>query len=215
MKKIILAITIAFLLHPFILLSQTKTTTCAQYKKLSCPEKAWVVQHVFVAKKAWKITQFVRIQTDSIQKTTKLDKDDNGGQVDAFRHAFWMALLSQKINWRKAYRLGKAHEKGNYLDFKKHRMEEGSLPDKISSDMDLWNNEIGLQIGKTYPCISADSLQSIVIEQILMGKMKIIKKNKVGLFLDAEGNIIENNQIKGKWENTKVLVNSAFQKQKS
>ncbi len=212
MKKIILALTIVFLLHPFVIFSQPKTSTCSQFKKLSCPEKAWVIKHVFIAKKAWKITQYVRSQTDSVQKTNILDKDANGGQVDAFRHAFWMASLSQKINRRKAYRLGKAHEKGNYLDYKKHRLEDGSFPDKISSDMDLWNNEIGLQIGKTYPCISTDSLQSIVIEQILMGKMKVIKKNKDGFFLDDEGKIIENIKLRGKWENTKVLVNSAYQK---
>jgi len=209
LKKIILAITIAFFLLPFASISQTKPKTCTQFKKISCPEKLWAIQHIFVAKKAWRITQYVRLLTDSIQKTNTLDGDANGGQVDAFRHAFWMASLSQKMRWRKAYRLGKAHEKGNYLDYKKHRMEDGSFPDKISSTMDLWNNEVGLQIAKTYAEISSDSLQRIVVEYILNGKMKIVKKNAKAQYLDINGDIIENELLKGKWENAKVLTNSA------
>jgi len=210
LKKPILAIIVVFLFHPLALISQPKTTTCQQFKKLSRPEKCWVIKHIFVAKKAWKITQYVRLQTDSIQKTNILDGDANGGKVDAFRHAFWMASLSQKIRWRKAYRLGKAHEKGNYIDYKKHRLEDGTFPDKVSSDMDLWNNNIGLQIGKTNKGISSDSLKNIVIEYIQNGKMKIIKKNIQGQFINFEGNIIENDSLKGKWENQKVLVNSDF-----
>lgn len=196
----------------FNLLSQTKTTRCQQFNKLSRPEKCWVISHIFVAGKAWKITQFVRLQTDSVQKSNILDGDANGGQVDAFRHAFWMASLSQKINYRKAIKLGNAHEKGNYLDYKKHRLEDGSFPDKISSDMDFWNNDIGLQIGKSFPNISQDSLKKLVIEFISNGKMKVIKKNNFGQFLDNEGKIIEKDSLKGRWENAKVLINSNFKR---
>jgi len=208
LKNTFLTIVIVFLLYPLASTGQTKTSDWQSYKKLSCPEKCWVLKHLFVAKKAWRITQFVRLQTDSIQKTSILDGDANGGEVDAFRHAFWMASLSQKMRWRKAYRLGKAHEKGNYLDYKKHRLEDGTFPDKISSEMDIWNNDIGLQIGKTYPAIASDSLKIIVIEHIIKGKMKVIKKNKQGQFLDEKGNIIQNETLKGKWENQKVLINS-------
>lgn len=208
MRKITLAIIILFISHPLFLISQTKTTAWKQFKNISCPEKCWTIKHIFVAKKAWRITQYVRLQTDSIQKTKILDGDANGGKVDAFRHAFWMASLAQKMKWRKAYRLGKAHEKGNYIDYKKHRKEDGTFPDKISSTMDLWNNDIGLEIGKTNRNISSDSLKHIVIDYILSGKMKVIKKNKQGQFLDNNGNIIHNDSLKGKWENQKVLINS-------
>ncbi len=199
-------------MHPLILVSQIKATVCQQYKKLSRPEKWWVIKHIFVAKKAWRITQYVRLQVDSIQRASVLDGDANGGEVDAFRHAFWMASLSQKMNWRKAYRLGEAHEKGNYLDYKKHRLEDGTFPDKVSSDMDLWNNNIGLQIGKKNRNIKSDSLRSIVIEYICNGKMKVIKKNRQGQFIDFEGTVLENDSLKGKWENRKTLVNSDYTK---
>jgi hypothetical protein len=208
LKKILSVVIFTFILQPFFVISQTKTSAWQQFKKLSCPEKCWVMKHIFVAKKAGRITQYVRLQTDSIQKTNILDGDANGGKVDAFRHAFWMASLAQKMKWRKAYRLGKAHEKGNYSDYKRHRKEDGTFPDKISSTMDLWNNDIGLEIGKTTRNSSSDSLKRIVIDYILSGKMKVIKKNKQGQFIDNNGNIIDNDSLKGKWENQKVLIDS-------
>jgi len=37
---------------------------------------------------------------DTIGKTKLLGQDRNGDQVDAFRHAFWMATLAQEIRKR-------------------------------------------------------------------------------------------------------------------
>ncbi|MBK6839510.1 MAG: hypothetical protein IPG90_15685 [Bacteroidetes bacterium] len=62
-------------------------------------------------KKTWKITEQARMETKSLLLDSRLDGDEDGGQLDAFRHAFWMASLSQKICWRKALKLGIAHEK--------------------------------------------------------------------------------------------------------
>src|SRR6185369_7369148 len=100
-----------------------------EFHKLSCPEKRWVIFHLFIAKKTFRLTQLARATSKELAKSPSLDGDENGGQVDAFRHAYWMALLSQHICWRKARSLGKAHEKGNYREFKKGKTEEGLLPD--------------------------------------------------------------------------------------
>jgi hypothetical protein len=179
-----------------------------EFKKLSYPEKIWVLKHPFVAQRAQDFSQIARKIADSLKTTTLLDGDANGGQVDAFRHAYWMALLCREIGWRKAYRLGKAHEKGNYLDFKKHRLEDGSMPDKPSCDMDLWNNNTGINISLAYRKIDNDSLKIIVINNILQGKMKIIRKTAKGEFLDKNFQIISADSLKGRWENGKVLDNS-------
>ena len=196
--------------------SQDKTSAFHQFWKVSRYEKCWAIKHLFIANKAWKITKYVRLVTDSIAKSGKLDGDADGGQVDAFRHAFWMAMLSQNMRSKKALRLGIAHEKDDYLSYKKRRKEEGSLPDKISSDMDLFNNNIGIEIGieikNNKKTISTDSLKQIVIKYILNGKMKVIKKNKKGEFLDADNNVINKETLIGKWENNKVLVNSNYKR---
>ena len=172
------------------------------FKKLSCPEKWWVIWHPFVAKKAFAVSQLARQKTDSIKQNNILKGKGNGDQVDAFRHTFWMAKLTNEIGWRRAKSLGKAHEKGNYKDYKKQRLEDGEVPDKISSEMDFFNNEVGIKLGKS----TNENLVEKVIEMVKTGKCKIIKTDEKGNYLDCDGNILLKEDLKGKWENDKCLV---------
>ena len=192
-----------FLIVNFIVQGLTlfpQNSAVHSFKKLSCPEKWWVIGHPFVAKRALKVSQVTRIKTDSIRNNQILNGVGNGDQVDAFRHTYWMASLKQNIGERKARRLGVAHEKGNKRDFKKGKDEDGDLPDYISSEMDLFNNEIGLKI--------EGEIMVNVVEAVENGKCKIIKTDKNGNFLDCEGVAILLQSLKGKWENNKCLVMS-------
>ena len=193
---------LAFLLILFGV-SKGQETKIQQFKKLSCPEKWWVVLHPFVAKKALHISNYAREITNEVKKNGLLKGDGNGDQLDAFRHTFWMANLTIEIGGRRSKKLGKAHEKANYKDFKKHQLEDGVFPDKISSEMDLFNNEVGIAIGKQG---SSFELKNRVMESVLQGNCKIIKKDEQGNFLDVDGNIISAFRLKGKWENDKFLV---------
>ncbi|TAH43912.1 MAG: hypothetical protein EYC69_01520 [Bacteroidetes bacterium] len=157
---------------------------------LSRPERCWVLSHPFVASKAWKLTKLTRKITLEISKDTLLDGDKNGGQVDAFRHTFWLALLSQNMHWRKAFKLSEAHEKGNYHSFKKGKEEDGIVPDSAFSVMDRYNNRLGIEIGLANKFVSRDTLIQLVVEAILNGDAKILSKNSVGEYLDCDGNII-------------------------
>jgi hypothetical protein len=195
------------MLLPISLQAQS-TSVFKKFSQLSCPEKCWVLHHLFVAKKTLAITQKVLLVTDSITKTNILDGDKNGGQVDAFRHAYWMASLAQSIGWRKALKLGRAHEKANFIDFKKHHLEDGTHPDKASGDMDLYNNKIGIEIAKANKHVVGKKLQSLIIAAIQAGRMKIIKKDNLGNFLDEKNIIIPTDSLKGKWNNGKCLINS-------
>ncbi len=196
-----LNLTVSFLL--IFLASDAQKSKFQKFKQLSCPEKWWVVGHPFVAKKALKISENTRKITSEVKKNNLLKGEGNGGQVDAFRHTFWMANLTQEIGWRRAKKLGKAHEKGNYRDFKKHQQEDGALPDKASSEMDLFNNNVGIELGKRSTNFE---LKKMVIEMVSQGNCKIIKKDKTGNYLDCEGNIIPKEELIGKWENIKCLV---------
>lgn len=183
-------------------------TDSKNFFQLSGPAKSWVVLHPFKAKKALKISLEAKRIADSIQKTNLLDGDPAGGQVDAFRHAFWMAKLHQELGKSTARTLGKAHEKENYISFKKQKLEYGLPPDEISSKMDLWNNEQGLLLTKKGSKIPKDGLIFRIINAIKIGKMKIIKKDKNGNFLTCNGQVIPNKELIGKWKNEKCLVNS-------
>jgi hypothetical protein len=179
------------------------------HQKISCPEKWWAVGHFMIVGKAFRITQECQHITDSLSATERLGKDLQGGQLDAFKHAYWMASLTQKIKWRKAYRLGKAHEKGNYINFRKGAKQGiKSLPDHRSSEMDLWNNNAGIIIGKENRQLNRDQLQELIIDAILRGEMRVLNKDKEGNFLDCENQPIPRERLIGKWENPKCLVPS-------
>lgn len=209
MKKICsLALLLIVLITVIPSVSFSQQPAFKQFRKLSYPEKQWVFAHPFIAIKTWKLTRFVLQVTDSVRTSGLLDGDPDGGQVDAFRHAYWMAVLARNINHIKAYKLGVAHEKGNYLEYKNNKIEEKSVPDKISSDMDFWNNNKGLDIGRINKKASMYELKALVLETLLKGELKIIKKTLKGEFLDCEGHVINNESLKGLWINNKCLVPS-------
>ncbi|CAL2058839.1 DUF6973 domain-containing protein [Tenacibaculum sp. 190524A05c] len=183
-----------------------------KFKELSSPKKWWVILHPFKAKKALLISKDVNKVSDSIRKSNLLDGDHSGGQVDAFRHAYWMARLKEEIGASAARSLGKAHEKENYLMYKKRKLEEGIVPDEISSEMDLFNNDVGLSLTTKGNKTPRKGLIYRVINAVLEGKMKVIKKDKNGNFLTCKGDIINPKLLKGKWKNTKCLVPSNAKK---
>ena len=191
------------LLFIFLILS-----TISYSQKISRPEKWWALTHPFVFKKAHNITKKVQREVVVVKKERALKGVGNGDQLDAFRHAFWMASLVEVIGEKKARKLGKAHEKGNYIQYKRKRKEEGVVPDAISSQMDLYNNEVGIDLSKINQDKTSLVLKVIVINSVLEGKCKVIKKDEALNYLDINGVIIPHDSLKGKWENDKCLVNS-------
>ena len=176
------------------------------FSKLSKSERTWVVFHPFKAKKAYQISREALITTDSIAKENVIGKDINGGQLDAFKHSFWMARSAQSIGKMAALSLGKVHEKGNYESFKKRKLEDGLLPDKAASDMDLYNNIVGAALGKKYKKSSKETIINHLLDSIHHGKLRMLKKDNAGNFLDCQGQIIPIDALKGKWENNKCLI---------
>jgi hypothetical protein len=182
------------------------------FRGLSLPEKCWVGTHPFIAKRSYIITQKTLKVTLDVKSSGQLDGDINGGQVDAFKHALWMAALVQEIPWRKARRLGLAHEKGNNIEFRKAaRRGEMSSHDLTSIAMDIWNNHRGIDIGLKHPGETIAVLAEKVKRSILKGEMRIIRKDADGRFLDLNHEVINPEVIKGKWDNPKMVVPSDFQ----
>jgi hypothetical protein len=202
MKK---TLSIFFLIFTFQFYSQSNFKS---FFELSGPKKTWVLFHPFKAVKSLEISKEATKVADSIKKTNLLDGDAAGGQVDAFRHAYWMARLRQEIGKFAACSLGKAHEKENYLTYKKRKLEDGVAPDEISSKMDLYNNDQGLKLISKGSEVSKKGLIYRVVNAILKGKMKIIQKDKKGNFLTCDGVLILKESLIGKWENNKCLVGS-------
>ena len=176
--------------------------------QLSGPKKTWVLFHPFKAETAFQVSKETNVVADSIAKSHLIDGDKSGGQMDAFRHAYWMARLRQEIGKSVAESLGRAHEKENCLMFKKGSLEDGLLPDKISSDMDLWNNDVGLSLITQGSKTPKNGLIYRIINAIHQGKMRIIKKDEKGNFLTCKGKRIDPKTLLGKWRNNKCLIPS-------
>jgi hypothetical protein len=178
--------------------------------ELSRPEKCWVMLHPFAAKKARACTREARLVTDSLEKNGVL-KDGNGGQLDAFRHAYWMALLVQEIPAHKAGQLGRAHEKGNYLQWKKGKLEDNAIPDSASSEMDLRNNAAGITIGEAFKSDTSAAKRSLaeqVLDQLRQGKLTIVHKDADGNLLDCDGQPVKLPPGKRPWNIPACLVPS-------
>ncbi len=177
-------------------------------KDIHRPERIWVIFHPFSVLKSWKISKEARLIANSHINDPDFDGDYNGGQVDAFRHTLWMAMLTQKTSARTAEKLGIAHEKGNKIDYDKRLLEEGKLPDSVACEMDLRNNRVGIEIGEENKKMPSNELQQIVKRAVLEGECWKINKNKYGQFLDKNNQLIPKEQYLGKWITPKVLVPS-------
>ncbi len=181
-----------------------------KFSELSRELKLWSLLHPVRAYNTWKISEQVRDLANRMISDPDLDGDYAGGQVDAFRHILWMALLTQRYGPRFARKMGQMHERSNKEDFKKGRLEEYQLPDATSMMMDLLNNEVGIELGSRLPNISLESLIDEVKKIVLDGKAWVIKKDEDGDFLDLNGQKIAKSFWLGKWNTPKVLVRSNY-----
>ncbi len=177
---------------------------------LHFPEQVWVLTHIFKVGRVREISRLaLKIANEHI-KDPDLDGDYSGGMVDAFRHTLWMMLLTQEFGEKLARSLGKVHEKGNYIDFRKKKLEEDKLPDAVSCEMDLLNNETGIYLGKKYPNATLDESIEIAKKYVLEGFCWKIKKDSKGNSLDKYNRIIPPGEWHGKWFNDRELVPTDF-----
>jgi hypothetical protein len=176
----------------------------------SSPELRWALFHPHAAKHAYACAQRARTITDSLQKAGVLT-DENGGQLDAFRHAYWMALCVQKITPQKAEMVGRAHEKSNYRQFKRGRNEDGARPDSVACEMDLYNNSTGIALGLAFKHDSQPqklSLITRVISAVKSGQLRILRKDASGNYLTCDGKAIDLTAYKNRWSIPKCMVSS-------
>ncbi len=201
----------AILVFISIVASAQQKSMLQHFRELSRPEKWWVITHPFSASRALEISQHVREVSRAMEHHPQLDGQGSGGQVDAFKHAYWMALMAKEVHPRRAWRLGYDHEKGNKLHFKKNRGDStGRLPTALDCTMDIFNNEMGIEIGKNHPDATREELQRIILEKLLDGYFIVIKKDKQGNLLDCEGNLINKELYFHRWEVPACLVPSSY-----
>ncbi len=175
-------------------------------KQLSKYERRWVMAHPFLAGKAKRCAERTLVVCDSLERKGVL-YDSNGGQLDAFRHIYWMYLLGTSIRQDAAKNLGIAHEKGNYDQFNKGRMEDGARPDSLGSVMDDLNNQIGLKLAADSSVSNAKAID-MILKVIWNGEAYIIKKNAQQQRLNCAGAVVDYSKFKLIWNLPGCLVKS-------
>jgi hypothetical protein len=201
----------ALLLFGLLLLPQllTAQSNFRRFFRLSGPEKCWTLTHPFKAGKAFRLTTEVRHLIDSLQQQAYPDSFSHGGKLDAFRHAYWMAILTRNIGHRAARKLGNAHEKGNYKLFRKNIGEDGVVQDSSAVVMDLHNNQIGIQYAITHPDATPSSLQQLLLNALSNGELLILQRNNHGQLQRCDGSIPSTeNRSKQQWNLGYCIISS-------
>ncbi|AGT08889.1 LysM peptidoglycan-binding domain-containing protein [Paracoccus aminophilus] len=100
-------------------------------------------------------------------------KGAEDGHNDAFRHAYWNALMSDRFGEDFAAAMSTAHE---------------GVPENPAAKeaMDLYNNEVGRRIARENPGASDEELANKVEEAVRNGEMVVI---------DANGNLAWSDQV--------------------
>ena len=166
---------------------------------ISRPEFFWALSHPFKVSRALSISKTALQITDSIETDSSL-KDRSGGQLDAFKHGLWMALLTQEIGRKAALKLGNAHEKANYLNYKRGRPYSSHK----HSVMDSLNNISGAK--RDNDSLTINQMIVDIIAGVKEGEFHILKKDKLGNYISCKGNEIE--ILPYQWEQYECLVKS-------
>ena len=175
-------------------------------------EKKWVMRHPISALKIRKIKErcdpiYFNIKKNPFLEAMGLDKFENGGKLDAFRHVFYSAAFASRVKKEKVIKLGIAHEKDNRLDFLVNKKEDSELADSISCEMDLLNNKVGVELARTFK--RKETLQLIsemCTDHIKNGNGYFIKRDEKGNYLQCDGTLISLDDYKGKWYIPKCLI---------
>lgn len=175
--------------------------------KVSRYEYAWALAHPLAACKVKKIHKKLKPYYNENELKLSLDSFSQGGKLDAYRHVFYMAAFAQKIKAKKVIKLGKAHEKTNYRQFKKGKGKNVVLPDSLSGLMDLWNNEIGVTLARDNKELGYEELKQKVIKLINENKAFYFLRDANGNFLDCDGKtVIDLKKYQDKWYIPKCML---------
>lgn len=98
------------------------------------------------------------------EKIRYIDAGEDGGNSNAFLHAYWSSLLAKNISIDWAQKWTTAHE--------------GDI-NSIYTQMDLFNNSVGIDFARTNQHLTNEQLANSVEELIDTGKAKKIQNGKL------------------------------------
>ena len=192
-----------YFLMTFLFLNLSAQKFQKIYESMTFEDKLWVIKNHDKVLRSVDVSKSVMKTMDSLDKIDFLGGNKEGGIFDAFRHIYWMYNLSSEVGEECARKVGEIYEGyGEYI----FKTTEMSGYDSVGRQMDLFNNELGINLAKQN--IKKRLVFSEIRKIIKLGKAKVVKKNQNGEDLDINGEIIPTEEWKKSWNNRRVLVNS-------
>lgn len=149
--------------------SERLTRTEAQLLDLLSLAKMWDFRNI----KDDAITEAERRFSPEREPT---QEEANDGHLDAFRHAYWNALLARKFGPDFARKFTNAHEGVT---------ENGRPVNPADREaMDLYNNEVGRRIAAEHPDASSEELADLIEQAVERGDMVVIDRNGTMAYSD-------------------------------
>ena len=111
---------------------------------------------------AYHVNKAKTITEGYIEREYGRENDRDGTQVNAYRHAMWNAIMTDRIGAKKAKEFADAHE-----EFPGNPVEH--------MEMDLHNNELGRRIAIEYAGQGYDMFSQKIQEAIKNGEAKVIR----------------------------------------
>ena len=96
------------------------------------------------------------------------DGSEIDNHLDAFRHAYWNALMTERFGeeWTREFTTAHERRPGNFAS---------------SEAMDLWNNEVGRGIATANPDASPDQLADMVEQAVRSGETVVVRPDGRGV----------------------------------
>jgi RHS repeat-associated protein len=109
------------------------------------------------------------ITTVAVRFSTRIGLLENsaheGSEVNAFRHTLWQAVITKKYGASIAEEVGYAHEDKLPSNLTKRKFTGATALADADQTIDLLNNVIGREIGKSNPTLSTQELAIKVLER--------------------------------------------------
>lgn len=129
-----------------------------KFKKLMPDEQKFVMRHPLVAKDFQQDAETARKAAENRYPPNEL----HNGKGDAFRHAYWNALMTKRHGADYAKQFADAHE---------------TNPNQPADEkeMDLHNNEVGRRIAMENPNATDEELANLIMQAVERGELKTLK----------------------------------------
>ena len=106
-----------------------------------------------------------------------------GGRIDCFRHTYWNASMTRSVGADYAKQWADAHENG-------YPANRATPKDRLLSDMDFFNNDVGRKIGKAHEKDSDEATKRAVRDAIANGDVRAVRYD-LG---DRDGKLVPSSQ---------------------